>query len=98
MARDLQIDTQFNEDIEKAALKASVLFGTFGFTWGDNRVPSYNDIYEHIAEQVDRLLENPDIDITSCGRITVRMANDGESDYAEVYFDLATAYGDEVEE
>lgn len=93
----LKIDTDFNPNIEKAAMTVAPLFNLFGWTWSSakNGVPTLHEIEEHIEDQVKELLKKRKRGYwISSGRIKSELCFDGMVEYIEVSLVLEDIHDD----
>lgn len=93
----IDTDPQYFEEVENAATVLVTVFRTFGWTWGDSDTPpNYNQMKNHIADQVDNAIKsynkNNDYTGISSGRTGVRILNDEGHLSAEIYLNLSTIY------
>jgi hypothetical protein len=96
MKTKLQIDTTFNQSIEEVVLKAYPLFNLFGWTWTGS-IPTPSEMRQKLTEMVEDILDpEKDYKEVSTGRFTVRLCNDGLTQYIEISLDLATLYDDRI--
>jgi hypothetical protein len=74
-------------EIDRAAILASIIMRTCGFTYSRNsesRVPGAGELEESIAEKVNELLGSDEMGLRSSGRITCV----GDKTGVNIYFDL----------
>ncbi len=95
----LNIDTEYNKDIEIAAMTIAPLYNMFGWTWwfedGLRRVPNLEDIKDDLEDKVRRVVENGEVGFgISSGRIKVELLSDGDCDYIEMSLDIGNIYDD----
>lgn len=95
---NLEIDTDFNRQIELAAQTLYPIFHLYGWTWWGGsieHIPTRDEIIKEIKHQVDYLLQHgKDSQSISSGRISSRLIHDGEAWSIDISLDIETLYDD----
>lgn len=93
--KPLNIKTDFNPHIEKAALTIAPLFELFRWTWAGvespDGIPTYYEILAKITELVDEVVSGK-CKSTGTGRIMVRREHDGLVDFVDISLNLTNLY------